>query len=300
MFRRTRKDNDRQTYVTERKTYKHLLKQKKKLFRKNLAEPLANNISDSAQFWKELKQFGGWRKTGISAEIKSEDWYEHFKNVYSTGERNIEGTVESNSNVKENENHVLNMQISEEEVERAISNLKPRKAPGLDGITSEMLKAGGKTVISFLEKLFNQIFDKGIYPKEWAKAIVIPIFKKGDANNPDNYRGVSLISILCKCYTSILNSRLYQWLEDTHSIAENQAGFRKNHSTVDHIFTLYSVVQKCMHSRRRKLYVAFRDFKKAFDYVHHDKLLETINSAGIKGKFLCSIKAMAILCQNWQ
>ena len=68
------------------------------------------------------------------------------------------------------------------------------------------------------------------------KAIIVPIHKKGNAELPDNYRGVSLLSIISKCYTAILNKRLYAWLEDNNKIAEEQAGFRNKYSTVDHIF----------------------------------------------------------------
>ena len=62
-----------------------------------------------------------------------------------------------------------------------------------------MLKAGGQEVILFMTKLFNTIFDKGIYLGKWAKAIIIPIHKKGNIHSVDNYRGVSLLSIISKC-----------------------------------------------------------------------------------------------------
>eukprot|EP00745_Piridium_sociabile_P024691 TRINITY_DN39152_c0_g3_i6.p1 TRINITY_DN39152_c0_g3~~TRINITY_DN39152_c0_g3_i6.p1 ORF type:complete len:696 (-),score=54.33 TRINITY_DN39152_c0_g3_i6:199-2037(-) len=155
-----------------------------------------------------------------------------------------------------------------------------------------MLKAGGHEVHIFLTKLFNAIFDKGVYPREWSKAIIIPIHKKGNPDNVDNYRGVSLLSIVSKSYTSILNTRLYSWLENNNLISECQAGFRKKHSTVDHIFTLNAVIQKCMSKKGRKLYVAFVDFRKAFDSVQHNKLLECINNQGVRGKFFASLRAM--------
>ena len=69
-----------------------------------------------------------------------------------------------------------------------------------------------------MTKLFNNFFDKGIYPSDWAKAIIVPIHKKGDIHLVDNYRGVSLLSIVSKCYTSILNTRLYNWLEENDKL----------------------------------------------------------------------------------
>jgi hypothetical protein len=155
-----------------------------------------------------------------------------------------------------------------------------------------MLKAGEVYLIDFLERLFNTIFDSGVYPDEWAKAIIVPIYKKGNPNRPDNYRGISIISAVCKCYTSILNRRLYNWLEVKKKIAENQAGFRTGYSTADQIFNLYAVIQKYLCQSGKKLYVGFVDLKKAFDSVQHHLLIETIENEGINGKFLCAIKAM--------
>ena len=131
------------------------------------------------------------------------------------------------------------------------------KAPGPDKILNEMLKSGGILVVDFLVNLFNNVFHSDSFPDEWSRAIIVPIYKSGDPNLTNNYRGISIISAVCKCYTSILNRRLYQWLEETGAISESQAGFRQGYSTCDHIFVLYSIVQKYLSRNGRKLYVAF-------------------------------------------
>ena len=71
-----------------------------------------------------------------------------------------------------------------------------------------MLKLAGDTAVQFLGKLFSAVFDEEVYPEEWSRAIIIPIFKKGNKNNTDNYTGISLLSLISKCYTSVLNKRL--------------------------------------------------------------------------------------------
>ena len=114
---------------------------------------------------------------------------------------------------------------------------------------------GRKDVILFMTKLFNTIFDKGIYPSDWAKAIIVPIHKKGDIHLADNYRGVSLLSIVSKCYTSILNTRLYNWLEENDKIVEMQAGFRRNYSTTDQIFNLYAIAQNLTRKVRSYMFL---------------------------------------------
>ena len=70
---------------------------------------------------------------------------------------------------------------------------------------------------------------------------------------------------------SILTDRLNSWAEDNQIIVEEQAGFRKGYSTVDNIFVLHSIIQHYL-QRKRKVYVAFVDFKKAFDTVSKEAL----------------------------
>jgi hypothetical protein len=111
----------------------------------------------------------------------------------------------------------------------------------------------------------------------WCQSIIVPIFKKGDDQNPDNYRGISLLSVVSKVFTSILNKRLYRWAEEENKISKEQAGFRKSYSTIDHIFTLTSIIRNKLDSRGGgKVYCAFVDYRKAFDTVDRDKLWQTL------------------------
>ena len=99
----------------------------------------------------------------------------------------------------------LDRPILEGEVLLAIKNLKPGKSSGLDGILAEMLKSAGNTLAGFLTDYFNELFKNGEYSDLWTQVIIVLIHKKGYTDVLDNYRGVSLLSILGKCYTAILN-----------------------------------------------------------------------------------------------
>ena len=116
-------------------------------------------------------------------------------------------------------------------------------------------------------KLFNVIFDSGLFPDTWTKGIIIPIHKHGPKDNPENYRGITLLPIFSKIYISVINKRITNWADENDKINEAQAGFRAGYSTIDNIFTLYATIQKYTSKRKGKLYVAFLDFKKAFDSV---------------------------------
>jgi len=58
-------------------------------------------------------------------------------------------------------------------------------------------------VLPFLRKLFNILFRNGEFPTQWATSVIKPIFKKGDSENPSNYRGIALIDVLSKLYIYI-------------------------------------------------------------------------------------------------
>jgi hypothetical protein len=291
LFRKKRDEENRHCYIQSRKSYKSLVKQKKREYKKNLAEQLKNNVNDSERFWKDIKKLGCCKKSEISDKIKLDEWFIHFENVFKQCEEIFCENI-AESDVNENSDHELNCEITEEEVKCAITSLNSGKAGGTDGIVAEMLKGGNSEVLSFLVKLYNKVFNSGIYPDDWSKAIVVPIHKKGNTEQTDNYRGISLINTVSKCYSNILNKRLYTWLEENNKITENQAGFRQQYSTADQIFNLYAAIQKGMCKKGSKVYVAFVDFRKAFDSVNRTKLLNTIYKEGIMGKFFCAIKAM--------
>ena len=142
-----------------------------------------------------------------------------------------------------------------------------------------------------MTEYFNKLFNTGTFPSEWSESVILPIYKKGDFNSPNNYRGISLLNVGGKLYSYILNKRLTQWIEDNKMLNEAQAGFRQGYSTIDHVFTLLALVQKQLLSHG-KLYVCFIDFKKAFDLVDRNTLWLILKKNGIRGKMYKAVKSM--------
>ena len=118
-----------------------------------------------------------------------------------------------------------------------------------------MLKVAVETAVPLLTKLFNVLFDQGVYPEEWSKAVIVPIFKTGKENITDSYKGISLLSLISKCYTSVLNKRLVTWAEENGKLSVAQAGFRQGYSTTDHIFTLNAIVEKKAYLKEEVNYI---------------------------------------------
>ena len=98
-------------------------------------------------------------------------------------------------------------------------------------------------------KLFNIILDTGILPDSWTLGIIKPIYKnKGNQQDPDNYRAITLISCIGKLFTAIINNRLNIFAIEINLINRNQGGFRKGHSMSDNIYCLLVLIS---------LYVSF-------------------------------------------
>lgn len=95
-----------------------------------------------------------------------------------------------------------------------------------------------------------------------------------------------------KVFSSILNKRLYSWVEDNEKLDESQAGFRAGYSTIDNIFSLSAVVQKYLSKRGGRYSCLVIDFQKAFDKFEHEQLLKSLFKKGIHGKFLRRIKSL--------
>ncbi|KAG6440869.1 hypothetical protein O3G_MSEX001433 [Manduca sexta] len=122
------------------------------------------------------------------------------------------------------------------EIEMALKQLKNNKAPGEDGITSELLKAGGTPILKVLQTLFNSVLLEGSTPEAWSRSVVVLFFKKGDNTLLKNYRPISLLSHIYKLFSRVITNRLEHRFDDFQP--PEQAGFRKGFSTIDHIHTL--------------------------------------------------------------
>ena len=94
------------------------------------------------------------------------------------------------------------------EVEVAIEKLKSHKSPGIDQISAELIKAGGRTIRGAIHKLIIAIWNKEELPEEWKESVIVPIHKKGDKTECNNCRGISLLPTTYKILSNVLLSRL--------------------------------------------------------------------------------------------
>ena len=79
-------------------------------------------------------------------------------------------------------------------------NFKSGKSPGTDSLPPEFFKQHVNFIIPYLELLFNAVLDTGVFPDTWNVGMIVPLYKKGDKHDPNNYRGISLLNIMGKIY----------------------------------------------------------------------------------------------------
>ena len=155
------------------------------------------------------------------------------------------------------------------DVELAIGKLNSHKSPGIDQIPAELNKAGGRTIRCAIHKRIISIWNKEELPEEWKESIIVPIHKKGDKTDCNNYRGISLSPTTYKSLSKILLSMLIPYADEV--IGDRQCGFRRNRSTTDHIFCIREILEKKW-EYNEAVHQLFTDFKKVYDSVRREIL----------------------------
>jgi len=155
--------------------------------------------------------------------------------------------------------------ISSEDIEFGIKCLANGKSKDIEGYKEEILKIRAPVLIPYIHNIFNMVVKHG-FPKLWTQNLIIPIFKSGDKNNPSNYRTLMINPLLAKLYDIILENKISIWIENEGHQAKGHAGFRRHHSTTNHLITLRIIAEECRNNKSN-IFCCFVDFRKAFDTV---------------------------------
>ena len=244
------------------------------------------NLNDSRSFWQLINNTDNrsreCNKTNVECSLNK--FVKHFENLSFNSNHGSIGDSTTCFKLPTVENEFINHKFSENEISLAIRKLKVNKCAGNDNILNEYIKYCMNSLLSVITKCFNLILDSGIFPDAWTTGYILPIYKnKGSNKDPDNYRGITILSCFGKLFTSVINNRLSNYLENFGLLDEEQAGFRSNYGTSDHIFALKLLVDIYL-NKKKNLYVAFVDFRKAFDNLWRVGLWQKLLNHNINGK----------------
>lgn len=246
------------------------------------------------EFWNTFKH----KSSDETSEISLQEFYDHFRSLASNTNTHENNDIREFLNSFETDNtentctyEELDEPITQLEIKNATKQLKTNKSCSTDCIINEYLIECMDILVKPCEMLFNYILDTRSFPVQWSKGVVVPIYKKGDTGDPNNYRGITLVSCFGKLFTHVINNRLKRWAVDNEVISDAQFGFKSDYSTVDAIYILQSLIERKIRERK-KLYCAFVDLKRAFDSIYRDGLWFKLIKSGIDGKLLSIIRSM--------
>ena len=139
--------------------------------------------------------------------------------------------------------------------------------------------------------VLNKVFLEGIVPVDWLSSDMIMLYKKGDCNNPANYRRLSMMRILLKVYSKVLALRIIPAIDPFLRV--NQNGFRKGKNTIDHILLLRRLIEETESGNpsTSQLALVFIDFVKAFDTLNWTQMWAILASYRIPYRIIntCTI-----------
>lgn len=201
-----------------------------------------------------------------------------YQDLYSNPSKNLD-QEEHNYTIKaERQTEESEPEILPREIEKAVLSQKSEKAPGPDKIVNELLKGTLEDLLPVLTLIFNEIMTTGIIPSQWKISHIILIHKKGKKEDLGNYRPISLLSNIYKVFSKVILGRISKKLDENQP--REQAGFRQNFSTIDHIHTVKQIMEK-YNEYNKKFYMAFIDYYKAFDSISHEAIWESLEQQGI-------------------
>ena len=170
--------------------------------------------------------------------------------------------------------------LTDEELDKALSAMKPGKAPGWDQVPVELYQ-NSETARAELYRILRLIWDNEDIPAEMVKGIFIMFYKKKDRNCFANYRAICLLCHAYKLLSAVISRRMYLELEEI--LPDSQAGFRPARGTRDNVCILKWTIKMVLREAREAV-ITFIDYAAAFDTESHLFLDEALSSAGVSIK----------------
>ncbi|KAF2348226.1 Endonuclease/exonuclease/phosphatase [Trinorchestia longiramus] len=188
-------------------------------------------------------------------------------------------------------NSILDLEIlsdgvfTVEEVEKQLSILNPYKSTGLDGLGPQILKETAEVISEPPTNIFNRSLETGMVPDDWKCANITPIFKKGNKQIPNNYRPISLTSVISKTIERLLKVRITKHLNYQNLINDtHQHGFREKRSCLANLVDFFGEVNRT-YDRTKAVDFVYLDFQKVFDKVLYERLMAKVEAHGIRGNY---------------
>lgn len=175
--------------------------------------------------------------------------------------------------------------ITAQEVNEALVKQKNKNSSGFDELTAKILVYIKDSIIDHLVYLYNFSINEGCFPQILKEATVTPIYKKGSAQDIENFRQISVISIISKLFERIIYNKIIPFIEKNNILTAAQHGFRANKSTETATCHLLDYVYRNVDKGKYVISLSF-DLSKAFDTINKEFLKQKLYNIGIRGNIL--------------
>jgi len=183
----------------------------------------------------------------------------------------------------------IDQSIMREEFDKALMELKNKKAPGVDEIPAELIQNFGENTKKIIYEMIKECYKTGQVPSDFTKCIIVPIPKRITEKTCEQHGTLSLIAHASKILTRIVLKRMERVIDEL--LTEKQLGFRRGKGTREAILALRQVIEK--QNRKRKItYIAFVDLEKAFDNVDWKTIYKILKRFGVTYKDRRIIKSL--------
>lgn len=278
-------------YRDARNLTNNIIKQSKRNYFKSNLDSVGNNPKKTWKIINELSYRQNNRSSRVS-EIKvdnttltapndiAEAFNLHFTKVgENLAKEMIDSTTDPISYLDPTDQVFSFKEIELYQVRLLLKKINTKKAAGLDNIPCNLLKIAADAVSPSLVCIFNQSIATGIFPSNWKMAKVSPIFKQGNKSDVNNYRPISIISVVGKIFEKIISDQFSDYLNANNLLTTHQSGFRALHSTMT---TLLETTNSWSVNIDNGFIngVIFIDLKKAFDTIDHEIIMRKLAHYG--------------------
>ncbi|CAB4010406.1 Hypothetical predicted protein [Paramuricea clavata] len=206
----------------------------------------------------------------------------YFTSIFTT-DPNIENYSPDALPYQSNNTIIEDITLSEADVFSVLHNLDINKAQGPDGIPARLLKETARQIAPSLTALFNKSLNTGVLPFDWKLANVVPVHKKDNKEHVENYRPISLLSLISKALQRCVFNKIKDHVFE--QINNGQHGFVPRKSCVTQLIEVFEYIGREL-DLGKQVDVMYLDMSKAFDRVSHMQLLKRLRDFGFGGNIL--------------
>jgi len=280
-----KKDKKIEEYTVQKKKKSVFVKNSK---RKYFEQMIANNCN-TGHLWRAMNEITHKkRKPPMAPSASPDKLNEHFLTAASLLQQSNPSSTQHHeylnprladfcSDRLRSSDQCLIPKLAIHEVGKYISELKNKKSVGVDTISTYILKLSLPYIVESLTFLYNLCITTCVFPEGWKCAKIIPIPKTSDSNDINNFRPISILSVLSKPLEKHIHKHMVHFMESNNLFYQFQSGFRKYHSCSTALVRLCDTWLSAINDSKL-VGAVFLDLRKAFETVDHDILISKLKT----------------------